>query len=263
MKKKIALIAMAKEEDFYIQEWIDYHLKLGFDDIFIYQNNWRFGNQIPNDKVHFLEWDKQSGPRQISNVWEWNRQSICYNTFSKDYHNEYEWGLFTDIDCFLTLKQHDNVSDFMTQFDGITQSQVLLNFAWFGDSGINTFSEDNTSVLERFTKRWDKPHNFSYYQTVPICKLHDNLRHQLHFVDGEWVDVDGAVGQGVSPSNRVITYDKAQVNHYYTKTLPEWNHKMGKTRAEGDVGFQNTLDGFYDNNFNDVEDLHALKFSKK
>jgi len=40
MKKKIALVTMAKDEDFYLQEWIDYHLKLGFDDIFIYQNNW-------------------------------------------------------------------------------------------------------------------------------------------------------------------------------------------------------------------------------
>ena len=59
-KKKIALVTMAKDEDLYLQEWIDYHLKLGFDDIFIYQNNWRFNAQKPDDRVHFLEWDKPS-----------------------------------------------------------------------------------------------------------------------------------------------------------------------------------------------------------
>jgi len=59
-KKKIALVTMAKDEDYYLQEWIDYHLKLQFDDIFIYQNNWRFKNQIQNDKVKFLEWDVDS-----------------------------------------------------------------------------------------------------------------------------------------------------------------------------------------------------------
>ena len=31
-----ALAAIAKDEDAYIQEWIGYHLKLGFDDIFVY-----------------------------------------------------------------------------------------------------------------------------------------------------------------------------------------------------------------------------------
>ena len=35
---KVALVCIAKEEDNYIQEWIDYNKKLGFDDIIIYQN---------------------------------------------------------------------------------------------------------------------------------------------------------------------------------------------------------------------------------
>jgi len=36
---------------------------------------------------------------------------------------------------------------------------------------------------------------------------------------------------------------------------------MKKTRVEGDW-FKNELNGFYLNNFNDVEDLHALNFSR-
>lgn len=262
-KNKVALVTMAKDEDFYIQEWIDYNLKLGFDAIYIYQNNWYYKNQIPNDKVHFLEWNEDSTYPPSGNVWDWNRQSKCYNTFSRDYCEEYEWALFTDIDCFLTLKKHDNVKDFVSEYDEIEQTQILLNFAWFGDNGITTFDENNTSVLERFTKRWDKPHNFSYYQTVPMCKLHKDLKHSLHFVEGQWIDVDGLISQGVSGPDRLVTYDKAQVNHYYTKTLPEWHLKMKKTRAEGDVGFKNSLDGFALNNFNDVEDLYALNFYKK
>ena len=260
--KKTALVTMAKDEDFYIQEWINYHLKLGFDDIFIFRNNWEFKSQIPHKNVHFLEWNEDSTYPPVGEVWEWNRMSRCYGTFAKDHYNEYEWALFTDVDCFLTLKQHDNVNEFVSEYDNITQTQILLNFAWFGDNGIDTFDDDNTSVLERFTKRWDKPHNFSYYQTVPMCKLHDNLQHSLHFVNGDWVDVDGAVGNGVSSKRRMVTYDKAQVNHYYTKTLPEWHQKMNKTRAEGDW-FANGLDGFGLNNFNDVEDLYALEFFKK
>tara|TARA_R110000744_G_scaffold159559_1_gene275678 strand:- start:236 stop:493 length:258 start_codon:yes stop_codon:yes gene_type:complete len=83
----------------------------------------------------------------------------------------------------------------------------------------------------------------------------------MHFVQGPWIDIDGAIGTGCSSDTRYISFDKVQVNHYYTKTLPEWHLKMNKTRAEGDQ-FRNDLSGFDLNNFNDVEDLHALNFFK-
>ena len=36
---KTALVCIAKNEDHYIDEWIEYYLKLGIDHIFIYQND--------------------------------------------------------------------------------------------------------------------------------------------------------------------------------------------------------------------------------
>ena len=264
MRKKIALVTMAKDEDLYIQEWIDYHLKLGFDSIYIYQNNWRFKNQIPNDRVHFLEWDVDSTKPEVGQkTWEWNRHSKCYSNFGKDYYNQYEWAAFFDVDCFLTLKQTDDVKEFISKFDDVKQQQVVINFAFFGDNGHQTFDENNTSVLERFTKKWDKPYTHSYYQFLPICKLHENFCcHSTHFVEGEWIDVDLATGVGPSSTSRNITFDKAQLNHYYTKTFPEWLLKMEKTRAEGDW-IRNPMEGFAQHNFNDIEDLHALNFFKK
>ena len=265
MKKKIALVTMAKEEDLYLQEWIDYHLKLGFDGIYIYQNNWRFKNQIPNDKVHFLEWDLASLPKSNPNApWEWNRHAICYSTFGKDYHNEYEWAAFFDVDCFLDLKKTNDIKSFISEYDNVKQSHLVIDFAIFGDNGHTDFSPDNTSVLERFTKRWGKPYNHSYYAFLPICKLHSNFgKHAIHFIDGEeWVDVNFVSGFGfesVLNKNRIITYEKAQLNHYFGKTLPEWMMKMQKTRAEGD-SFRNSMEAFNEHNFNDIEDSHALNF---
>lgn len=37
---KTAVVCMAKNEDHYIDEWIDYHHRLGFDDFYIYRDNW-------------------------------------------------------------------------------------------------------------------------------------------------------------------------------------------------------------------------------
>jgi hypothetical protein len=265
MKKKIALVTMAKEEDLYLQEWIDYNLKLGFDDIFIYQNNWRFKNAIQNDKVHFMEWDVESlSSTMQKNPWEWNRHAMCYTHFGKQYHEQYEWAAFFDVDCFLDLKETINVKEFISKFDNVPQRQVVINFAMFGDNGHVTFDENNTSVLERFTKRWDKAHTHSHYSFLPICKLHKDFdRHAIHFIDGEeWIDVDFVTGIGPQfLIGRDVTFDKAQLNHYYTKTLPEWKIKCNKTRAEGD-NWKTAEDLFESHNFNDVEDLHALNFFK-
>jgi hypothetical protein len=262
-KKKIALVTMAKDEDLYLQEWIDYNLKLGFDDIYIYQNNWRFENQKQDERVHFMEWDVASTePKPGQKTWEWNRHAQCYSHFGKEFHKEYEWAAFYDVDCFLALKKWDNVKDFISDYDNIKQCQLVINFAWFGDSGIKEFDENYTSVLERFTKRWGRAYNHSYYQFAPICKLHENFGcHSLHFVEGQWIDIDGQVGVGLSGKNRRISFDKAQINHYYTKTLPEWKMKMKKTRAEGDW-MKNRIETFHQNNFSDIEDLHALNFFK-
>lgn len=264
MKKKIALVTMAKEEDLYLQEWIDYHLKIGFDDIFIYQNNWRFNKPIQHEQVHFMEWDVESTTTIMrDNPWEWNRHAMCYVSFGKQFYEDYEWAAFFDVDCFLDLKQTKDVKSFISQFDNLPQRQVAINFAMYGDNGITEFNENNTSVLERFTKRWGMAHTDSHYQFLPICKLHKDFdRHAIHFIDGEdWVDVDFYVGRGRSSSDRHISFDKAQLNHYYTKTLPEWKMKCAKTRAEGDT-WRTPEDAFHTHNHNDIEDDHALKFFK-
>ena len=55
---RTALVCIAKWEDT-IEEWCNYHLKLGFDKIFIYQNDWVYfgsGDQltIEGDKKSFI-----------------------------------------------------------------------------------------------------------------------------------------------------------------------------------------------------------------
>jgi hypothetical protein len=52
---KISLVCIAKDEDNYIKEWIDYHKKLGFDDIFIYENNW--DSNVNEENVHTIKMD--------------------------------------------------------------------------------------------------------------------------------------------------------------------------------------------------------------
>lgn len=58
---KTALFVMAKDEDKYIDEFLDYYIKLGFDDIFVYQNNWRASLKTDfGGRVHLIEFDLEA-----------------------------------------------------------------------------------------------------------------------------------------------------------------------------------------------------------
>lgn len=55
---KTAIVCIAKNEDNYIDEWIKYHTKLGFDYVYVYQNDWRYaGDKSRFSNVHWLELD--------------------------------------------------------------------------------------------------------------------------------------------------------------------------------------------------------------
>lgn len=54
---RCALVCIAKDEDDYIREWADYHLKIGFDDIYILQNNWRCKHAFESPNVHLETYD--------------------------------------------------------------------------------------------------------------------------------------------------------------------------------------------------------------
>lgn len=138
-----ALVAIAKNEDHYLKEWVDYNLKLGFDEIFVYQNNWRYQKgEISDSRVHLLELD---GHRM---------QNPCYNDFIRDHNQEYDFIACFDCDEFLHIR--DNV-DFKTWLESYRDIPVVyIPWRLFGDNGQDFVENDEYSCLKRFTKCDDK-----------------------------------------------------------------------------------------------------------
>ena len=248
--KKIALMCIAKEEDIYIQEWVDYHLKLGFDDVHIFQNDWRLDKINDDSRVHLHEYDGKTY-KSDEPIWVKNIQAKCYNEFCQKYKDEYEWVACFDVDEFLVLKKTNDVKEFIDNY--IQQNCVVINWAMFGDSG-QSFDPNNTSVINRFTKR---KHFSSQFKS--ICKLGDNVRHQIHWSGDSWMDTN--YNSGTTPFNGSGSYDVAQLNHYFTKTYDEFLDKIERGNAcGGGVNGKRDVSDFDGNNSNEVEDLFAKNF---
>lgn len=233
---KVALVCIAKNEDSYIGEWAKYHKKLGFDDIFVYQNNWR----VPVIDTETVNIDSDGNPRQLES----------YNDFIANYWMHYQWAAFLDVDEFIVLKKHNNIQEFVADYD--EYSGVGINWYLFGDNGQ---TEKQTGLLNRFTKRQSSvnQHVKCMYKMRP-----DLVMVNPHHGNVGWVDTNKNAHQG--PFNPGGPTDVAQINHYFCKTFVEFQEKVSKGLA--DSNRMRDIQDFYSHNFNDVEDLQALNFMK-
>lgn len=233
---KLALVCIAKEEDLYIQEWIDYHLKLGFDKIFVYQNNWRWKGESPN--VIKINWDGKC------------MQINAYNNFLKN-HTEYSWAAFLDVDEFLVLKKHKNIKDFLKEYENY--DSIGINWVLFGSNNLEFQKNSDTSLIKRFTKREKKVNQT--IKTITKVKS-DFVFITPHNLKTNWVDLNYNLKKGASNSEG--TDDIAQINHYFSKTKTEFMNKINRGRAT--TSFKRTLDSFYSYDLNEIEDLNAYNF---
>jgi hypothetical protein len=233
---KVALVCIAKNEDPYIDEWIEYNKKLGFDDIFVYQNDWRWSGSSEN--VHKFE---------IDGI---NKQREAYNSFVREYNNKYDWAAFFDIDEFLVLKKHDNIKSFLSDYEDF--QAVGINWVLFGNNDQTTV-DGEYSVIKRFTKRQQEVNE----HVKCIIKLSPLVYMDIHNPNSSWVDVHKRVNHG--PFTKIHTDDIAQINHYFCKTQEEFQLKCDRGRADSPV-YRRTMADFDRHNFNEVEDLTAYKF---
>ena len=101
--------AIAKNENKYINDWCHYHINLGFDNIYIYDNNdyntdyiGDFIDDEIKNKVNILNINNKKMQQQ-------NSYNSLYNLFN---HN-FQWGAYIDIDEFIILDKWKNISQFV------------------------------------------------------------------------------------------------------------------------------------------------------
>lgn len=239
---KIALVCIAKNEDYYIEEWVNYHLKMGFDNVIIYQNDWVC--RIDNPKVIKLTIDGDS------------QQLPAYNSFINDYSNDYDWVAFFDVDEFLVLKKHNNIKELLNNY---SQHQGLgVNWVVFGNNNLEHFTGNDYSLIKRFTKRQIgiDPH----IKTILNLKHSKNVTMSVHNPNKEIVDSNYNPISG--PFNPNGNDEIVQLNHYFCKTKDEFKLKCERGRSDLKI-YVRTMDEYEPSNKNEVEDLTALNFLLK
>jgi hypothetical protein len=251
-KYKTAICGIAKDEDRYIAEWVAYHLAIGFDHIFLYDNlsvrpiASLLKRKALLDKVTVIRW---------TTYHDETVQLTAYRHFLNTYRDWVEWAAVIDLDEFINLKQDASISAFLARFP--EASAVSINWRIFGSSGETSYRR--SPMIERF-------HCASELEFGPnilvktIHRLPQTRTIHIHY--GDYVD-DAVV---VSPDGTQIIADNhlkqaasnyavAQINHYFVKSREEWVVKLRRGYADGTVRQPEMFEA-YDRN--EVEDRSIL-----
>lgn len=223
----VALCAIAKDEQPYIIEWLCYHLALGFDAVYLYDNS--DANVLAPlarryQKVVVVH---TPGPRM---------QLPAYNHFIATHARKHTWCGMLDIDEFIVLRRHASIKDLLRQH--CDSGALALNWYMFGSNGERSYRP--LPVVQRFQRRRaavDR-HVKSLMRTLDVVRM-DNphfpvLRHGAVKRDTRGSVVDG-------PFNPDGPTDVAVVHHYHTKSAQEWAAKQQRGRADVAVAYPERL----------------------
>jgi glycosyltransferase involved in cell wall biosynthesis len=251
---------IVKNEEPYLLEWIAYYRVLGFDQIIIYENN-------STDKSAALLASLARAKKIIHRPWKFGANESPQITAYMDALKQVttDWILFVDCDEFLVTHQETwrQILDKVHNREDVTA--IGVNWRIFGSSHLP--DHEDRPVIERFTwaAETDFPMNSHLKSFLRVGTIGPHIDMHLSDTTGKVVTASGEdmllAARGRSER---VDHSMAQVNHYYTKTYPEFCVKM--RRGQGGAGENSDKKYWYDDNsftlhdVNDVEDKSAWKY---
>lgn len=218
------ICAIAKNEHLYLDEWITYHISLGFKHIFIYDNHdtptidRMFGHKYKSS-ITIIHWPGHAA------------QYPAYNHFIKqDYSTQYKWVSFHDIDEFLVIKttQFQSLEDLLEKH--CPNGSLSFNWLMFGSSGLTSYTpQPVTKRFQRCEKMVDQ-----HVKSISVITDIDHIVNAHYVVlksGGVQRDTNGK--QFFGPWNPNGPNDIAQINHYWCKSKGEYSLRYGKHVGDG------------------------------
>ena len=255
---KPVIVCVAKLEGDYIEEWVKYHLALGITRIYLYDNE--------DTSTYHSILRKYADRLTIHHIPHNNRnQAVQYTVLDHFAFNYYISDDIThiihiDIDEFIVLKKHANIIEFIEEYITGDCAGIGMNWRFFGSSG--HLEKSNEPVTQRFT-RCDVNGNmhiktiFNKTQLQHFCTPH-NIKTQSGYhiksTNGDRI---------VGPFNYNIDHSVIQLNHYKSKTLPEFRYIRSRGRADMvDQPVEDIEALFAEFDRNECEDFTARDFYK-
>jgi hypothetical protein len=267
-QKRIVICAIVKQEDPYIHEWIQYHLKMGFNHIYLYDNHYL-------SHYHTLA-EHYKGRVSVFHLPGYCMQMTAYFHFIQyartlPVAEKPTWVAFIDVDEFIvvrdSLRSSSSSSSLRSSIHsllatvGPVRGALGLNWVLFGNNHQETH-DPTRGVLERFTRRQIgvNPHIKSIVRLEDLKEMVSP--HHAEFWEPEVGTWDCQGNRVDGPYHPKGDDSVACIHHYFTKSNEEFFRKCARGRADI-YAYRDFTEDFARHNFNDQEDDSAFVFLHK
>ena len=208
----LGLCAIAKDETSFLREWTAYHHYVGFEKIYIYDNESRIpvrDSIAPFYDLHIC--DSYTMPGK-------GMQLVAYNHCLKNHGHEFEWLAFFDIDEFLCLVQDKDARTLLRDYEEFPA--LSINWSIFSSSG--KLGSPAGFVAENYTQHLR-------YSINTKCIVRP-ARVTMPFTAHHFLYNQGlAVNTAKQPSLGAYTplaIDKVRLNHYPYKSQQDYEQRL-------------------------------------
>jgi len=265
----VGIICIAKDEERYLDEWIQYHFRIGIKLIYFFDNNdiGNDGQKLIIEKYPNIQYYDVRGRDALVTA---GMQRGCYLKAYNEHCTECDYIVLLDIDEFLYFNEL-SVDEFVKLPQFSDTDVIHLNWKYYGDNDLVFY--DNRPVQERFSE--PAPLDVRYAQLYPenqtiksIIKTEnpiiDMTCHLGIIKDGICRLSDGSVGN-MNSAIEPICHSGGFIKHYGTKTITEYIERRClntlNANATNVISATTRLNWFFNvNKHTDVKDKIASWF---
>ena len=231
LRYDVALCLIFKDEGKFLKEWIDYHLAIGVDHFYLYDNNSTddyaevVQPYIAKGIVTLIDWPYQQA------------QVKCYKHCLETFSSETKWIGYIDADEFVCPKHATTIKEWLARYDKFPA--VVIDWLQFGTSGLIDH-DYSKGVMEQYFSCWEDFwmgksfvntryrisnwhtqyfHHHSYvYYNIFGCRFSMPAVNQWGFIS--------PMGHPWGGGKKRVVNSSIQINHYYTKAWNVYKEKM-------------------------------------
>jgi len=250
----VTIAAIFKNENLYIQEWLEFHILVGVDHFYLYDNDG--GDEAaqilkPYEEQGYVTrhpWTHLDGTKfdRATPLKQRNKNHEAFGHAAKTYRDRFRWLMKIDIDEFLFPLEGDRIPPLLERYDRSRVKGLRIPRVNFGDNG--HLKQPECLLGEAYTRREAKYSDHKDLANGRFLSSND-YTNSAHAWGYKWWKFGRMIGED--------EIDQMRVNHYYTKSLEEW---LGRQNTSG--GRPMTEEGFAMKNEgrNEVEDDSMLRF---
>ena len=244
---KVGLCVICKKENLYIQEFIDHYKYLGYNHIFIYDNNDIDGERL--DEI--IKKEIEQGIVSIINF-RGEKDKPQFRAFFDCYeknNNSYDWLSFFDIDEFLELKPKNvKIQNFLNNKRFKNCQNIKFNWLLFSDDEKMLY--DNKPIQERFTTALYNNTLNNHVKSTVRGRLPTNYwkgagNPHTGINNYNCCSPSGIQISKNSPFNFPYDYKYGFLKHYRTKTIEEYINKMKKGKPDIKIDYNYMVNMFF------------------